>query len=90
MEQQQYPVQKKRLVSIAEAIGFAISLLGIIIVFYTQTQVRLNSLELRMGEKEKSDQIFIDQFDKINNKLDRMQLEIFDIKLQVQTIKPAK
>lgn len=78
---------KKRLVSVAEALGFAITLLGVIIVFYTQTQVRLNSLELRMGEKEKSDQLFIDQFDKINNKLDKMQLEIFDIKLQVQTIK---
>lgn len=84
MEQQQ---TKKRLVSVAEALGFAITLLGVIIVFYTQTQVRLNSLELRMGEKEKSDQLFIDQFDKINNKLDKMQLEIFDIKLQVQTIK---
>lgn len=86
MEQVQQQA-KKRLISVAEALGFAITLVGIIIVFYTQTQVRLNSLELRMSDKEKSDQIFIDQFDKINTKLDKMQLEIFDIKLQVQMIK---
>lgn len=88
MEQQ--PQNKKRVVSIAEALGFAITLLGVIIVFYTQTQVRLGSLELRMSDKEKSDQLFLDQFDKLNSKLDRMQLEIFDIKLQVQVQKATK
>lgn len=82
MEQQPNP--RKRSVSIGEAIGFAITVGGALIAIYTQTQLRLSALELRMGEKEKSDQVIVEQLDKLNSKLDKMQLDVFDIKLEVQ------
>jgi hypothetical protein len=67
-----------------EAIGFAITIFGALIAVYTQTQIRLTTLELRMTEKEKSDQVIVEQLDKLNSKLDKMQLDVFDIKLEVQ------
>lgn len=83
MEQVQ-PSRSKRSVSLGEAIGFAITIFGALIAVYTQTQIRLTTLELRMTEKEKSDQVIVEQLDKLNSKLDKMQLDVFDIKLEVQ------
>lgn len=73
----------KRGISVGQAVAGLLTITGVVIAFYTQTQVRLNALEFRMNEKEKSDQIFIDQFEKINSKLDGMQVQMFDIKMEV-------
>ena len=53
------PSYRKRSVTIGEAIGFVISIGGALIAIYTQTQLRLSALELRMNEKEKADQVYI-------------------------------
>lgn len=73
----------KKTITIGQALMAVITLLGVIIGFYTQTQIRLHDLETRMTEKEKVDTRSEDQFNKINIKLDAMRLEMFDIKVEL-------
>lgn len=67
----------KKEISLAQLIGFTVTLLGIVIGFYVNVQVRLNNLELRMNQTES----VINKFD---GKLDKMLLDIYDIKIELQ------
>ena len=73
----------KKSITIGQALMAVITLLGVIIGFYTQTQIRLHDLETRMTEKEKVDGKVEENFSRLNVKLDAMRLEMFDIKVEL-------
>ncbi len=68
---------KKIGISTAELMGAVIIVVGACLMFWKTTDVRLSALELRMNEKEKTDMI-------INQKLDKLQDGINDVKVSLQ------
>lgn len=75
MEQQS---KKKINIGLAEVIGVAITITAALLMFWKTTDVRLSALELRMNMKEQSDAV-------INQKLDKLQDGINDVKISLQT-----
>jgi hypothetical protein len=75
--------KEKKSITLGQAIGVLVSIIASCILFYTSTQVRISSLEYRMGEKERVDVDYHNQLEKINTKLDRMGEQMFDIKVEV-------
>ncbi len=69
--------KERRSVSIAELLGFSAIIIGSILMFWKTTDIRLSALELRMNEKEKTDQ-------QISDKLDKLQDGINDVRLTLK------
>ena len=76
MEQLQ-EAKEKRTVSIIELLGIAVLILGSVLMFWKTTDIRLSALEIRMNEKERTDQ-------QINDKLDKLQDGINDVRLTLK------
>lgn len=70
-------------ITLGQSLAAIITLLGVIISFYTQTQIHIHDLETRMNDKEKVDTRVEDGMNGINAKLDAMRLEMFDIKVEL-------
>ena len=68
---------KSGAVNRAELIGVMVIVIGSVLMFWKTTDIRLSALELRMNEKEKTDQV-------INEKLDKLQDGINDVKLSLK------
>jgi peptidoglycan hydrolase CwlO-like protein len=85
MEQKQ-PYLKK-VITVGEVLGFAITTLAIAISFYTNTTIRLTALEMRMQNSEKD----YDQYKKgqqefqnrIEAKLDVIKDDINKVKVEI-------
>jgi predicted negative regulator of RcsB-dependent stress response len=77
----------KRSLTLGEAIATFILLLGTVIGFYVNTQVRLSALEMRQNTYEnlmnKADQ----NFEKVNDKLDRITEQIGSMRAEIATKK---
>jgi len=70
--------KQKASISYAEFIGLCVAFVASALIFWKTTDVRLSALELRMTMKEKSD-------DMINQKLDKLQEGINDVKVSLST-----
>lgn len=69
--------KERRTVSIVELLGISILILGSVLMFWKTTDIRLTALEIRMNEKERTDQ-------QINGKLDKLQDGINDVRLTLK------
>lgn len=69
--------KERRSVTIVELLGIAIMIIGSLLMFWKTTDIRLSALEIRMNEKEKTDQ-------QINDKLDKLQDGINDVRLTLK------
>jgi hypothetical protein len=67
----------RRNVSIAELIGVGIVVLSSVLMFWKNTDIRLSALEMRMNQKEVTDK-------QINEKLDRLQDGVNDVRLTLK------
>lgn len=76
MEQQHQTREKKIGISAGELITAAIVIISALLLFWMNTNVRLNALELRMNSNDKSTE-------QINTKLDRLQEGINDVKVKL-------
>jgi len=68
--------KQKSSISYGEFIGLCVAFVASALIFWKTTDVRLSALELRMTMKEKSD-------DMINQKLDKLQEGINDVKVSL-------
>lgn len=80
-------MQLKRSLTLGEAIATFILLLGTIIGFYVNTQVRLGALEMRQNVVEINQTKNDGNFDKINDKLDRITEQIGNMRADIATKK---
>ncbi len=69
--------KERRSVTIVELLGITIMIIGSLLMFWKTTDIRLSALEIRMNEKEKTDQ-------QINDKLDKLQDGINDVRLTLK------
>lgn len=67
----------QKTISYAEFIGLSVAFISAALIFWKTTDVRLSALELRMTMKEKTDET-------INQKLDKLQEGINDVKISMQ------
>ena len=70
-------------ISVAELIGFGITIAGVLIVNYTSTQVRFNSLELRMNGVESQYGKISTQLERIENKQDEAKESMHKLETQI-------
>jgi flagellar biosynthesis/type III secretory pathway M-ring protein FliF/YscJ len=73
-------LQNKKQVTIAQLIGFAITVVGSMLVFWSNTQTRLTVLEMQMKSSD------IDR-GRIENKIDRLNLKSDDMSDKLSEIK---
>lgn len=72
------PTPKKRLgITHGELLAASIVIVSAVLMFWKTTDVRLSALELRMANKEKTDE-------QINQKLDKLQDGINDVKISLK------
>ena len=69
--------KERKTVSMVELLGISIIILGAVLMFWKTTDIRLTALEIRMNEKEKTDQ-------QISEKLDKLQDGINDVRLTLK------
>ena len=69
--------KERKSVSIVELLGIAVLIIGAVLMFWKTTDIRLSALEIRMNEKERTDQ-------QINDKLDKLQDGINDVRLTLK------
>ena len=67
----------RKSVSYVELIGIAFLIISSLLMFWKNTDIRLSALEARMNQKEKTDQ-------QINDKLDKLQDGINDVRLTLK------
>jgi len=75
--------KQSKAISYAEFIGLCVAFIGAALIFWKTTDVRLSALELRMTMKEKSDDV-------INQKLDKLQEGVNDVKITLQNKQDKK
>lgn len=73
----------KKGISMGELIGFAITIISTGIIFYTSTQVRLNSLELRINMHEGQSKNIIEKLDRIEGKQDKLKEKISEVEVKL-------
>lgn len=73
----------KKGISMDELIGFAITIISTGIIFYTSTQVRLNSLELRINMHEGQSKNIIEKLDRIEGKQDKLKEKISEVEVKL-------
>lgn len=76
------PVEKrenwlKSGITIGELLAASLVVAAAVLMFWKTTDIRLSALEIRMNEKEKMDQ-------KINEKLDKLQDGVNDVRLTLK------
>lgn len=80
----------KRSLTLGEAITTGILLLGIVIGFYVNVQVRLQALELRVETFEQVTNRMDASFDKVNGKLDGIKDELGTMKVAIASKQDKK
>ena len=70
--------KERRSVTIVELLGIAVIVIGSILMFWKTTDIRLSALELRMNEKEKTDQAISDKLDKLQDGINDVRLTLKD------------
>jgi hypothetical protein len=70
--------KERRYASIVEVIGIGILIIGSILMFWKTTDIRLSALEIRMNEKEKTDQAISDKLDKLQDGINDVRLTLKD------------
>ncbi|MDE3249849.1 MAG: hypothetical protein KGO82_14385 [Bacteroidota bacterium] len=80
----------KRTITIGEAIVSALTLLGVIIGFYTHVQIALSEMNLRLNILESGKVEAQQRNEKIDNKLEAISNGINDIKIQLNNKQDKK
>jgi len=80
----------KRTITIGEAIVSALTLLGVIIGFYTHVQISLSEMNLRLNILESGKVEAQQRNEKIDNKLEAISNGINDIKIQLNNKQDKK
>lgn len=70
-------------ISVAELIGFVITISGVLIITYTSIEVRFNSLELRMNNVEGQYNKISTQLERIENKQDEAKENLHKLENQI-------
>ena len=84
MSYQSEIAKHKRTITIAEAIGFSVVVLGTVLAFWSNTQTRLALLELNQHNIELDRSRIELKLDKINMKIDDVKDVISEIKINAQ------
>jgi len=71
----------KRGVSLGELIGFAITVIGATVIFYTTVQVRLSALEMRMESSMDFQKRVESKLDEIKEDVNRVKIEVIQNKI---------
>jgi len=71
----------KRGVSLGELIGFAITVIGATVIFYTTVQVRLSALEMRMESSMDFQKRVESKLDEIKDDVNRVKIEVIQNKI---------
>jgi hypothetical protein len=69
--------EKKIGISMGELLGASIVIIGVVLTFWKNTDVRLSALEMRMNARERTDE-------QTSTKLDKLQDGINEIKITLQ------
>lgn len=80
----------KRTITVGELVSACIIIVGAILVFWINTNVRLTALEV---QNKQQDELFIElkgAFEKVNNKLDRLSDGQNEIKITLQNKQDKK
>lgn len=80
-------MQLKRSLTLGEAIATFILLLGVVVGFYVNTQVRLSALEMRQNTTELMQTRADQNFDKVNDKLDKITEQLGNMRADIATKK---
>jgi hypothetical protein len=67
----------RRSITLGEVLAVSVIIIGSVLLFWKTTDIRLSELELRMNLKEQKDQV-------INDKLDKLQDGINDVRLTLK------
>lgn len=70
-------------ISMGELLGASVVVIGLVLTFWKNTDVRLSALEMRMNAKERADE-------QTNQKLDKLQDGINEIKITLQNKQDKK
>jgi len=73
----------KRGVSLGELIGFAITVIGATVIFYTTVQVRLSALEMRMESSMDFQKRVESKLDEIKDDVNRVKIEVIQNKTTI-------
>jgi len=74
----------KRGVSLGELIGFAITVIGAAVIFYTSVQVRLGALEMRMDSSMDFQKRVETKLDEIKDDVNRVKIEVIQNKTTIK------